>query len=127
MKNRKREVMAAAMFLFVLMLFALFGIQTATNLSEEMRTTHQDDIICIILTRMDFIRAFLQFSHLCQSHILGRAELRWNFSSIRISLIFTDFPTGSGYQPCAILEICEYQSHRQVYWKNSNVAWLSHI
>ena len=22
-----------------------------------------------------------------------------------------DFPTGSGSQPCAMLEICEYQSH----------------
>ena len=60
MKNRKSEAMAAAMFLFVLMLFALLGIQTATNLSEEMRTTHHDDIICNKLTGMDFIRAFLQ-------------------------------------------------------------------
>ena len=28
-----------------------------------------------------------------------------------MALIFTDFPTGSGSQPCALLEISEYQSH----------------
>ena len=27
----------------------------------------------------------------------------------RMALIFTDFPTGSESQPCAMLEICEYQ------------------
>ena len=26
-------------------------------------------------------------------------------------LIFTDFPTGGGSQPCALLEICKYQSN----------------
>ena len=30
---------------------------------------------------------------------------------LRMALIFTDFPTGSGSQPWALLEICEYQSH----------------
>ena len=32
-------------------------------------------------------------------------------SVVDLALIFTDFPTGSGSQPCALLEICEYQSH----------------
>ena len=27
-------------------------------------------------------------------------------------------------QPCALLEICEYQSHPKVQWKTSNIAWL---
>ena len=31
------------------------------------------------------------------------------FEIFRMSLIFTDFPTGSESQPCAVLEICEYQ------------------
>ena len=30
---------------------------------------------------------------------------------LRLALIFTDFPTGSGSQACALLEICEYQEH----------------
>ena len=30
---------------------------------------------------------------------------------LRMALIFTDFQTGSGSQPCALLEICEYQNH----------------
>ena len=30
---------------------------------------------------------------------------------LRIALIFTDFPTGSGSQACAFLEICDYQDH----------------
>ena len=30
---------------------------------------------------------------------------------LRMALIFTDFPTGSGSQPCALLEIYEYQRH----------------
>ena len=30
-----------------------------------------------------------------------------------------------GIQPCAVLQICEYQRHPQVYWKNSNVAQIS--
>ena len=37
-------------------------------------------------------------------------------------LIFTDFPKGSGFQLCEVLEICKYQRHPQVYWKNSNVV-----
>ena len=40
----------------------------------------------------------------------------------RMALIFTDFPTGSGSQSCALLEACGYQSNAQVNWKNSNVA-----
>ena len=46
---------------------------------------------------------------------------------LRMALIFTNFPTGSGFQPCALLEICEYQRHPSVNWKNSNVDWLSLI
>ena len=30
-------------------------------------------------------------------------------------MIFTDFPTGSGSQPCALLEICEYIGIFPVY------------
>ena len=42
-------------------------------------------------------------------------------------LIFTDFPSGSGSQPCALLEICEYQGLPWFNWKFSNIAWLSLI
>ena len=42
----------------------------------------------------------------------------------RMPLIFTDFPTGSGYKLCVVLEICKYQRHPWVYWKNSNVVWI---
>ena len=39
--------------------------------------------------------------------ILGTAELYGNFSSLlKVALIFTDFPTGSGSLPCVLLEIC---------------------
>ena len=31
---------------------------------------------------------------------------------VRMSLIFTDFPTGSGFQPSAVLEICKYQRQK---------------
>ena len=34
------------MFLFVLMIFAFLEIQTATKRSMDIKTTHQDDIIC---------------------------------------------------------------------------------
>ena len=30
---------------------------------------------------------------------------------LRMDLIFTDFPTGSGSPPCAVLEICKYLMH----------------
>ena len=35
---------------------------------------------------------------------------------LRMPQIFTIFPTGSGFQLCAVLEICKYQRHPQVYW-----------
>ena len=31
--------------------------------------------------------------------------------NLRMDLIFTDFPTGSGSPPCAVLEICKYLMH----------------
>ena len=30
---------------------------------------------------------------------------------LRMDLIFTDVPTGSGSPPCAVLEICKYLMH----------------
>ena len=37
-------------------------------------------------------------------------------------LISINFLTGTGFQLGAVLEICKYQRHPQVYWKNSNVV-----
>ena len=31
--------------------------------------------------------------------------------NLRMALIFTDLPTGSGSAPCAVLEIFKYQGH----------------
>ena len=40
--------------------------------------------------------------------MLGRSELHFTFSAQlrRMVLIFTDFPTGSGSQPYALLNLC---------------------
>ena len=60
--------------------------------------------------------------------ILGRTNLCWNFSSkpkngsdIQLEK-FQDLPKGSGSLPYALLEICEYQRHLKVNWKNSNIG-----
>ena len=37
--------------------------------------------------------------------------------NLRMALIFTDLPTGSGSAPCAVLEICKYQRHPWVHWE----------
>ena len=41
-----------------------------------------------------------------------------------MALVFTDFPTGSGSEPCALSEICEHQGYPYVNWKTSNISWL---
>ena len=48
-RKRKRLVIATEMFLLVWIVLALLGIQTATNLSMEISTTHHDDIIWKVL------------------------------------------------------------------------------
>ena len=40
---------------------------------------------------------------------------------LRMDLIFTDFPTGSGSPPCAVLEICKYLMHASVNRENCHV------
>ena len=44
-----------------------------------------------------------------------------------MALIFTNFPTGRGSQPCALLKSVDIQSHPQVFWENSNIVLLSLI
>ena len=44
---------------------------------------------------------------------------------LRMDLIFTDFPTGSGSPPCAVLEICKYLMHPWVNWRNCHVGRIT--
>ena len=47
--------------------------------------------------------------------------------NLRMALIFTDLPTGSGSAPCAVLEICKYQRHPSVHWESSNIGQITLI
>ena len=61
------------------------------------------------------------------TYSLHQADLNYiGIVPVRIPLIFTDFPTGSVFHLCPVLEICKYQKHQHVYWENSNVVvnWL---
>ena len=60
--------------------------------------------------------------------ILGRAELHLKFSSIADDgSDINRFQKCKWLRPTSCWKICEYQSHHQVYWKNSNVVLLSLI
>ena len=38
---------------------------------------------------------------------------------LRMAMMFTDFPIGSGCEPHVLLEICKYHWQLKVNWKNS--------
>ena len=44
---------------------------------------------------------------------------------LRTDLIFTDFPTGSGSPPCAVLEICKYLMSSLFFYTSKSVFGMS--
>ena len=46
---------------------------------------------------------------------------------LRVYMVFTDYPTGSGYSPCGVLEICKYLMHPWVNWKICSVGLFLHL
>ena len=85
----------------------------------------------MVVYEIIYFEAYTNDQYMCHKNniaqlyfMLKTAKLLENFSSTPKdgSDIHTDFPPGSESLLCAIMEICNYQRHPQVNWKNSNVA-----
>ena len=61
--------------------------------------------------------------------VLGRAELRWNYSCwLRDASDIHRFPAMHTSETHFLLrKIWEHQNHTWIYWENSKIAWISLI
>ena len=72
----------------------------------------------MVISEKIYLKAYIHNQYICLKNNIVQlyfreTKLHLNFSSIPEdgSDIFTDFPTRSGSQPCALLDICEYHRY----------------
>ena len=86
----------------------LYTISNNVEVYEELVTRMKNIRLYVVKFEARSVRRIELYTKVCT--VPSLPDLCF-LESFAFALIFTDFPIGSGSQPGAMLEICEYQRH----------------